>query len=219
MITWTSRQHAGQACDTMVIAPPKQAAAAAAVIVLHGLGDDSYGWQDEAQRLQLTFPVATRMVIPTAPSQSVSMFGGLPASSWYDIMGMRDRADEPCAGIDASLASITQLVDREVEAVGPENTFLLGFSQGAALALHVGLSYPRALGGVVALSGYFARPRGFVAHPDALNTPIQLHHGEADDVVRIDWGRDAHSFLQQLGVKTVDMYTYEDLGHWVSLVE
>lgn len=36
--------------------------------------------------------------LPTAPTQPVSLNGGMAMPSWYDIQGLGDRADEPCHG-------------------------------------------------------------------------------------------------------------------------
>ncbi len=61
------------------------------VIWLHGLGADRYDFEPVARMLQRSF-TSTRVILPQAPTRPVTVFNGMPAPSWYDILAMARRA-------------------------------------------------------------------------------------------------------------------------------
>ena len=63
-----------------------------------------------------------------------------------------------------------------------QQTVLAGFSQGAMMALHVGLSLPHRLAGIISFSGALVPPDGF-GEADGATPPICLIHGDSDPVV------------------------------------
>ena len=101
----------------------------------------------------MRFPV--RFVFPHAPVRPVTINGGMRDARLVRHPGLRPQAREDDAGIRASAAAVTELIDREVERGMPADRIVLaGFSQGGAIALHTALREPRALAGVLALSTY-----------------------------------------------------------------
>lgn len=90
----------------------------------------------------------------------------------------------------------------------PQKLALVGFSQGAMLALHLALSRPQC-GAVVAYSGTFLDdPLDLkVAHP-----PILLIHGTEDDVLPASFSQEAEVRLKMLGVP-VTLSLLPDLEH------
>ncbi len=53
-------------------------------------------------------------------------------------------------GLLTSVAQINKLIDQEVaKGIKPENIFIAGLSQGGSLALAVGLTSERKLGGII----------------------------------------------------------------------
>jgi phospholipase/carboxylesterase len=94
--------------------------------------------------------------------------------------------------------------------VGPERTTLIGFSQGAIMALEsTQLDKPPAAR-VIALSGRFAQP------PRIAHASIRTHlmHGDADAVMPVRGAVDALAQLQGLGaVATLDRFA--GLGHGI----
>jgi phospholipase/carboxylesterase len=62
-----------------------------------------------------------------------------------------------------------------------------GFSQGCALSLATLVTYPKAFGGVVGLSGMNALKIDWSQVPalgDKKNMPVFLYHGEGDDMIK-----------------------------------
>jgi hypothetical protein len=54
------------------------------LILLHGLGDTARGWQSVGVDLATQFKTL-KVILPTAPSQPVTLNGGMLMPSWYDI--------------------------------------------------------------------------------------------------------------------------------------
>jgi phospholipase/carboxylesterase len=80
------------------------------------------------------------------------------------------------------------LNDLEVQGWKSENIFFFGFSQGCLISADIGMNYPKKLGGVVGISGYFnfyPRWKDSLSH-EARMTPWLFTHGHQDDVLPID---------------------------------
>jgi predicted esterase len=86
----------------------------------------------------------------------VSFSKGESRPSWFNIWNLppeQDEYDENC--IRESVELVEQLILGEVRAgIDLSRIILVGFSQGAALALMTALSVDLRLGGVVSLSGW-----------------------------------------------------------------
>ena len=189
-----------------------------AVIWLHGLGADGRDFEPIVAELDFRSPV--RFVFPHAPVRPVTINGGMAMRAWYDILGFDRRAREDDAGIRASAAAVTKLIDRELErGIPADRVVLAGFSQGGAIALHTALREPRALGGVMALSTYLPLAGSLAAERSVANAglPIFMAHGTADNVLPLAMGETARSTLEGLGY-AVDWHAY-GMAHSVCLEE
>lgn len=84
-----------------------------------------------------------------------------------------------------------------------KNIFLLGFSQGCLVSADVALHYPKKLGGVVGVSGYFhffPRWRNNLTE-QSRKTPWLFTHGRKDDVLSINETRRGVDKLLSEGLK------------------
>lgn len=106
------------------------------------------------------------------------------------------------AGADESCRLLIQFIEDAARAydADPQRVFLLGFSQGASMALRVLLSAPRTVAGVAAMSGFLLPTEDFSpAQRAALaGKPVILTHGTDDDIVPIALGRQARDALSAL---------------------
>jgi phospholipase/carboxylesterase len=179
-----------ESAECVILDPAEPATAA--VIWLHGLGADGHDFEPIVPQLHLT---RTRFVFPHAPAMPVTINGGWVMPSWYDIRSMgRGPGRENEEHIRASATRIGALIEDQIAAGVPaDHIVLAGFSQGAAMALHVGLRYPSRLGGILALSGYLVVEETLEAEASPANaaTPVFVGHGDIDDVVPVDAGRRA----------------------------
>ena len=112
--------------------------------------------------------------------------------SWYDIVGLDERSNESCEGIDDTVETILGLIQDEVDGgIDYGRIVLSGFSQGGAVALHTGMRSARpgeggeglGLAGICVMSGYLPLASSFEVAAGSERTPILHCHGTADQVV------------------------------------
>jgi phospholipase/carboxylesterase len=197
-----------------------EAAATDAVIWLHGLGADGYDFLPIVPQLDLPATRSVRFVFPHAPVRPVTLNGGAPMRAWYDLLGLDRGTAQDERGLRASATLVGALIDAQVAAgVARQRIVLAGFSQGGALALHVGLRQSDALAGIMALSAYLPLeaqlPRELT--PAGRGTALLMCHGSRDPVLAPDLGIHARDLLRSLGV-TVDWHEYP-MGHEVCPAE
>lgn len=182
----------------------------ASVIWLHGLGADGNDFVPIIPQLNLSECPAIRFVFPSAPSMAVTINGGYVMPAWYDITERAINAREDLAGIHKSAAAISELIEREASrGIAYENIVLAGFSQGCAMSLQIGLRFPHALAGIMALSGYLPLARSLAHERSEANskTPIFMAHGVWDAVITLERAEASADALEKLGYQ-VDWNTY-----------
>ena len=174
----------------------------ASIIVLHGLGADGNDFVPIAEQLDLSAVGPVRFVFPSAPVRPVTINGGYVMRAWYDILGTDLVRREDEAGLRESAAEIQALLDREAaRGIAPARTVLMGFSQGCAMALMVGLRAPQRLAGLVAWSGYLPLAASTAAErsPANADVPILMGHGRFDTMVAPARGLATRDALLALG--------------------
>jgi phospholipase/carboxylesterase len=197
---------------------PRHTPVNAAIIWLHGLGADGNDFASLVPQLQLAESYGIRFVFPHAPSIPVSINNGYVMPAWYDIFSLELDRDLDDGQLLDSASAIQLLVDREIErGVDSRRVILAGFSQGGAVAYHAGLTYPEPLGGILALSTYFATANNIAVHANNRNIPIKICHGNADAVVPEILGQRSLSTLQSIGLSPE--YSVYNMEHSVCLEE
>lgn len=180
---------------------PPEAEHKYSVIWLHGLGADGHDFEGLIPDLQLTAKANIHFIFPNAPVQPVTINGGRAMRSWYDILEMSLDSRADIAGIRQSAALIEALIQQEIDKGIPSiNILLAGFSQGGVIALHVGLTYPHKLAGIVALSTYLPTVEQLKIEHSIANhtTPIFMAHGIIDSVVAVESGKTAFDILKSM---------------------
>ena len=151
------------------------------VIWLHGLGASGDDFAPVVPHMQLP---DVRFVFPHAPVRPITIFEGEAVRAWYDITTLGESSErESMADVMVSASLIEQLIEREIErGIPSKNIVLMGFSQGAAMALHVGHRFHQPLMAVLILSGYMLKPTIFEKemHPANRLTPYHFYHGVRD---------------------------------------
>ena len=199
-------------------------------LFLHGLGDTGRGWSHLPQELRL--PKGVRYSFPDAPVQPVSCNGGQRMTSWMDLQSIPVQPGDPddVVGLEASRKAIHALIDKEVASGTPSTDIVVGgFSQGGAMALLAGYSYPKPLAAVVCLSGWPVLVDDFLPRVTGganATTPAFVAHGAQDQVVVPACGAQAKELLKSAGVPTCFNVAYpmkhsacpsemEDLRDWL----
>jgi lysophospholipase-2 len=202
------------------VAPRNEAAQSGLVVISHGLGDTAEGFVDVAEFLAKELP-HVKFILPTAPTQPVTMNMGMPMPSWYDITGLDERANENCKGLDQSKHTISQILENEHASTQlPYSRMVLaGFSQGGALSLFTGMQLPQKLAGIILLSGYLPAASQFQISPGLEDTPILHCHGSADPMVQLAVAQKSQELLAEKGAKEYVLKPYAGVVHTVSMEE
>lgn len=178
--------------------PPMSAGASSRLLVfLHGAGSSPESFAPVAIAWQLKFPGATAAVL-----QGLRPSPCGEGHDWYDSSGVA--ADR----IDRARAAARQVAER-IEALQSETgvpaaqTVLIGFSQGATVALEVARSHPGCAAIVVAYAARLASP---IRDDDKVGATIHLIHGELDSLVPAIHAQQALRGLRAIGADvTLDL--------------
>lgn len=164
------------------------------MVLLHGYGADGqdlislgYQWRDLWPDMMF--------VAPNAPDPCEASSSGY---QWFPLK--TDRIAGRIEGVgNARPVIVNFLIDLWAQTgISPADTVLVGFSQGAMMALHVGTSLDQHLAGIVAFSGAFVPPDGFGSGKFA-RSPVALIHGDSDGVVDPNLSRQAATALSADG--------------------
>ncbi len=178
--------------------------ATATVIWLHGLGADGNDFAPLVPELKLPSSLAIRFIFPHAPAIPVTINGGYIMPAWYDILAMNLEREIDEKQLLASSQAVSAFIDQEIErGIDSRRIIIAGFSQGGAVAYHAALSYPKPLGGLMALSTYFATHKTLVPNSANQNLTIAIFHGVYDTVVSETLGGQALQVLRAKGFKPV----------------
>lgn len=188
---------------------PLSGAARQLVVLLHGYGSDGNDLIALGKIWQTRFPDAA-FVAPNAPEP----VGG--ASSGYQWFGL-DRIDPKAneSGADGALPALDAFIDAELAALRleGENLVLMGFSQGAMMALYAGLRRTVAPMGILSYSGLLPG-RIPVPAPGGSYPPVFISHGDSDTVVPPQMMFMAVGALQQVDA-VVDWHLARQTGHGI----
>jgi predicted esterase len=195
--------HAGQ---PLLAAGAPLAQAKAMLVMVHGRGASAADILGLSERLDL----------PGLAFQAPQAAG----SSWYPNRFLAPlESNQPW--LDSALKQIENLVRQAAAADIPsERTCLLGFSQGACLALEFAARSGQRWGGVFGLSGALIGPPG-TAHgypAGSRGTPVLLGCSVPDPHIPRESVLESAHLLEGLGM-WVDLRLYPDLGHTVNLDE
>lgn len=142
---------------------------------------------------------------------------------WYDILGfdtLNRSDDEP--GVMRSRSYVHSLINDEIQkGIPPRKIVVGGFSQGGAMSLFAGLTFPERLAGVFGLSSYQLLESRFNELREQTGDkkpPVFMGHGTADPLVRFDWGKLTAKGLKDKGFE-VSFNEYKDLPHSAALEE
>jgi phospholipase/carboxylesterase len=140
--------------------------------------------------------------------------------AWFDLLGLTRTDAQDEAGIRASALQINALIDAQVAAgVTRTRIVIAGFSQGGALALHVGLRQREGVAGLMILSAYLPLEKTLATELTAAGraTPVLMCHGRHDPILSLSMGVHSRDLLQALGV-AVQWHDYP-MAHEVSRAE
>lgn len=137
-------------------------------------------------------------------------------NTWYP-KGFMSPIEENEPGITSGIAVVHALIDSvNAHGVPSERIVLLGFSQGACLALTAAQRRPMRFGGVLAYSGGLIGPPGttWSRDGDFCGTPIFLGCSDVDSHIPAERVRESAAHVEGMGAR-VTMKLYEGMGHLI----
>ncbi len=178
------------------------------VLLFHGVGASANDLVPLGQALAPAWPRAT-LISVEAPHPSQLGRG----SEWFSVVGITEanRSQRIAEAMPLFLQTISHW--QELTGLGAQRTVLLGFSQGAIMALESTqstLQPTAAAHTIIALSGRFAEP--VRRAPPGVH--FHLIHGENDAVVMPRWSVEADTQLAVLG-SPVTLDLVPGLGHGI----
>jgi phospholipase/carboxylesterase len=191
-----------------------------AVVWMHGLGADGHDFEPIVPELRLPATMRIRFVFPHAPLRPVTINQGHVMRAWYDVRALAGVRREDEAGVRQSARQIEALLARERQrGIAPGRLVVAGFSQGGAMALHVGLRYADRLAGLLALSCYLPLSNTLPteASPANRDVPIFWAHGLHDPMIPQAMAEQGRAQLAELGYQ-IDWHQYP-IPHSVSAEE
>ncbi len=202
-----------------------------ALIWLHGLGADGNDFVPIINELEVASKASIRFIFPHAPERPVSINSGYRMRAWYDIYHPDFTNYQDEGGIRDSKNAIDALIEKQLQlGITAQHIVLAGFSQGGAMALHVGLHQVNRLGGIMALSCYlpFAEILSSKATVVNASIPIFMAHGTYDKVIPLSFAIASKEKLmaahfsvewhEYLIAHTVSQQEIIDINHWLQRI-
>ena len=181
------------------------------VVLLHGYGADGEDLIGLGQHWAPTFPDAL-FAAPNAPARCAQNPFGF---EWFPI-DFEQMGESVALGVPSAAPVVVGYLEDlwSRTGLGPAETILSGFSQGAMLALHAGLGLPVPLGGIVSFSGALVPPPGY-GSGTLPRPPVCLVHGDLDQVVDPRLTAEAAASLEARGYD-VSLHVSRGVAHGIS---
>ena len=177
--------------------------AAGALVLFHGRGTSEH---DLYPLLDLLDP--DRRLLGLTPRGPLT-FDYMPGCHWYRLAGI------PTPDPDTFTATFAEVSAWLDELPFPAERIVLGgFSQGAVMsyALSLGESRPTPAA-LVALSSFLPQVPGFRLDLDRTLPPVAIGHGTYDDVIPVEFGREAKATLEAAGAEV--LYREAPMAHTI----
>ncbi len=183
------------------------------VVLLHGYGADGADLLGLGDQLAPHLP-GTAFFAPDAPE---ACRGNPMGRQWFPIPWLDGSSIASAeAGIVAASDDLNAWLDTilAAEGVAPARVILAGFSQGAMMALHVGVRRAAPVAGIVAISGRLLVPERLAAEAIS-KPPVMLIHGDRDPTVPFVSMKEAGDALVGAGFRTYG-HVMEGTGHGIA---
>ena len=169
--------------------PAQSRPGGALLVLLHGWGSDETDWDEVLPLFDPRFRIAAVRAPLAHP----------PGWAWYPRIAAWDGSLTNDDSVAASARH--QLASTVAECVAvldtdPDRTFLVGFSQGAAMALYATTTVPGLCAGAVVLSGRLVNGIEFETNVAMDGLPVFVAHGLHDTVEPVEQGRAVRKFLE-----------------------
>lgn len=186
------------------------------VVFLHGYGANGENLINLSYEFKAVLPEAHFI----SPNAIEPWEGGFPHSyQWFSLRGGLDRAKlgDAMEDIKNSNRILQNFISAQLKRfeLEPKNLILVGFSQGAMMAMYQGLIEPTTPAGIIAFSGKLVLPE-MIGEKIISKPEICLIHGEADSVVPFSNFLEAQKILEKVNVP-FEAHAVPRLDHSIDL--
>lgn len=124
-----------------------------------------------------------KYIAPRAPLRPITIYDKKKYLSWYDYYTEYCNIEEVISEeqLFHQCDRIHKMIDKEAKIIPMERIYLLGYSQGACMALAAGMTYLYRLGGIIALKGHI--PSCIYSHTSKVKQRIFAAHGQRDTTI------------------------------------
>ncbi len=195
--------------ESIIISQPPQAEHL--YLLFHGVGSTPQSMEPLGRLIAAEIPQAAVISVcaPMAFDQAENGY------QWFSVAGVNEANREQ--RVRQAMPDFLRCIHRwqEITASSPQDTTLIGFSQGAIMSLSLTqmVSSPAAAQ-IIALSGRLCGAQ----HPAKTDARIHILHGRQDPVMPYSLAEQAFATLKNAGTEvTLDLF--DGLGHSISPAE
>lgn len=179
------------------------------IILLHGVGSNENDLFSFAGHLPAKFLVI---------SARAPLIAGKDSYAWYQVDFSSGKPSYNKEQAEKSRNMIHQFIGQLKMKYRIDETqiHLCGFSQGAIMAYYVGLTQPDKIKGIAAMSGRIldeVKPM-IASGTDLHQLKIFISHGTNDQVLTVQYGRDAAAYLKKINLNPT--YREYPAGHTIT---
>ncbi|MDN3658160.1 hypothetical protein QWZ08_21085 [Ferruginibacter paludis] len=186
--------------------PKVQSAKKKAIILLHGVGSNEADLFSLADQLPDDFLII-------CPRGQYTLGAGRYA--WYNVDFSTGKPIFDTAQEASSRELIKQFVTQVKQQYKVDEVFLGGFSQGAIMSYSVGLTNPKDIKGIIALSGrLLIEIRPSIKNDGVQQLNVFIAHGVQDNTLPVQYAREAELYLENLGIQS--SYHEYNMGHQIN---
>lgn len=177
------------------------------IILLHGVGSNEKDLFSLAEHLPDDFYVIS--------ARGPFVLGG-DRYAWYNVDFSTGKPVYDAKQEKVSREIISTFIGQIKQHYLLDDVYLGGFSQGAIMSYSIGLTQPKSVRGIVALSGrLLTEIQPLVKKSDDLSKlSVLVAHGTQDRTLGIAYAREANTYLKELGVDLT--YTEYENAHQIS---
>jgi phospholipase/carboxylesterase len=185
--------------------PPRQEGATRLCLMLHGWTGDEYSMDVFLRAI----PGSYRVISPRGPVPS--------AQQGYGWVTFRPGLHAPYPDYQDTARKLSTALEDWIRRhqLPDERLTLIGFSQGAGMALSFALTFPNRVERVACLSGFL--PQNGLPPPESISLTglkVFISHGALDKIVPLENARLAAAWLKAAGAEVITCQT--DVGHRLS---
>lgn len=210
------------------------------VIWLHGLCGSAIDWERFVLLVDKKgFLPNTKWILPTSKFRKITAIYNNKCPAWFDITSFSPSENvEDVDGILESARRIRGMIMSEIESgIDQSKIFLVGFSQGSAMALISSLIMRDiTLGGVIGVSGWIPMIDHLLLGSESpfndedfdfsmggdkkTKTNVFIFHGSKDNVIPFSVFLQTMVFMNiELGIRNINQRVYYDIGHTITALQ